>query len=157
MARGFVNDGLVEAGEPVSAINVTSLVDVMFCLLIMFMIATPLMSPEGTDVKLPPARGEKISEEEFMTSVVSIDAAGNVFLGTLPLSKDPERLSEELAKNAKLSDAGVVFLQADQTVPFERVVDVLVALKNAKIEEVGFITDPNPKRLAAMRAGEDLP
>ncbi|RMG96913.1 MAG: biopolymer transporter ExbD [Deltaproteobacteria bacterium] len=157
MARGFVNDGLVESGEPVSAINVTSLVDVMFCLLIMFMIATPLMSPEGKEVTLPAARGETISEEEFMTSVVSIDAAGNVFLGTLPLSKDPERLAEELAKNAKLSDAGVVFLQADQTVPFDRVVDVLVALKKAEIGEVGFVTDPNPKRLEAMRAGKELP
>ncbi len=157
MARGFVNDGLVDSGEPVSAINVTSLVDVMFCLLIMFMIATPLMSPKGKDVDLPPARGEKISEEEFMRSVISVDAAGNVFLGTLPLSKDPERMAEELSKNAKLSEAGVVFLQADQTVPFDRIVDVLVALKKAEIGEVGFVTDPNPRRLAAMREGKEVP
>ena len=66
-------------------------------------------------------------------------------------------MAEELSKNAKLSEAGVVFLQADQTVPFERIVDVLVALKKAEIGEVGFVTDPNPRRLAAMREGKEAP
>ena len=151
MSKGFISSGTVDSGDPVSQINVTSLVDVMFCLLIMFMIATPLMSPEGKDVTLPAARGERITEEEFLTSVISVDAAGNAFLGTLPLSRDVPRMQQELAKNAKLADAGVVFLQADETVPFDRVVDILVALKQAEIGKVGFITDPNPRRIAAVR------
>ncbi|MGB1274272.1 MAG: ExbD/TolR family protein, partial [Nannocystaceae bacterium] len=40
----YIEDGLNDGG-PVAAINVTSLVDVMFCLLIMFMVSTPLMTP----------------------------------------------------------------------------------------------------------------
>ena len=151
MSRSIINEGFVDTGEPVSAINVTSLVDVMFCLLIMFMIATPLMSPEGKAVTLPAARGEKINEEEFLFSVVSVDAKGNMFLGTLPLSKDPEKLKTELGRNAKLKEEGMAFIQGDQTVPFERIVDVLVALKEAEIKEVGFITDPNRKRIEKER------
>ena len=146
MARSVINDGFVDAGEPVSSINVTSLVDVMFCLLIMFMIATPLMSPEGHDVTLPTARGEKIDEAEFLYSVISIDAKGNAFLGTLPLSQDVSKMKLELGKNTKLKEDGMAFIQGDQTVPFERIVDVLVALKAAEIGEIGFITDPNLKR-----------
>ena len=41
----MIDDGFRDDG-PMGSINVTSLVDVMFCLLIMFMVSTPLMSPE---------------------------------------------------------------------------------------------------------------
>ena len=143
---GVISEGIEEAGEPISAINVTSLVDVMFCLLIMFMVATPLMTPEGVEVDLPAARGKIFSEEDFNFGVLSIDAKGNVFLGTLPLDPDPDKMSRELAKNVKLKEDGMVFIQGDKTVPYDRIVDVLVALKGAEIGKVGFVTDPSPRR-----------
>jgi biopolymer transport protein ExbD len=37
----------------------------------------------------------------------------------------------------------MVFLQGDKNVPFDRIVDVLVALKQAQIESVGFIAKPD--------------
>ena len=94
MARSIINEEL-SGDEPMTAINVTSLVDVMFCLLIMFMVSTPLMSPEdGKDVELPAARGEEITEEQFLYGVISVDKQGRAFLGTLPLSTDTEKLVE---------------------------------------------------------------
>ncbi|MEX1365435.1 MAG: biopolymer transporter ExbD [Nannocystaceae bacterium] len=150
MSRSVINEDLT-GDEPMTAINVTSLVDVMFCLLIMFMVATPLMSPEGQDVELPAARGEEITEEEFLYGVISIDKAGRAFLGTLPLSTDPDKLKEEIANNAKLQEDGRVFIQGDQNVEHARIVDLLVALKEAKVSEVGFVTDPNRSRIAEMK------
>lgn len=146
--KSVIKEGMVDPDEPMSQINVTSLVDVMFCLLIMFMVATPLMSPEAHDVELPAAQGDEITEEEFLYSVVSIDAKGNAFLGTLPLSTDPAKMKQELANNAKVKEEGMAFIQGDQNVPFEKIVDVLVALKEAKVERIGFVTDPNLKRVA---------
>lgn len=146
MGHGVINEGFQDTEEPMSSINVTSLVDVMFCLLIMFMVATPLMSPDGVQVELPVARGDEITEEEFNFSVISVDAKGQVYLGTLPLSSDPERLKVELGDNVKLKDDGMAFIQGDQNVPYGRIVDVLVALKQAKISRVGFVTDPNLKK-----------
>jgi biopolymer transport protein ExbD len=145
--RSVIHEGAHESGEPVSAINVTSLVDVMFCLLVMFMVATPLMSPSGQDVELPAGRGKEITEQEFLYSVVSIDKRGKVFLGPLPLSDDLEQMKAEFAGNVKLKDDGMVFIQGDQNVDYQRIVDVLVALQGASISQVGFVTDPNPKRL----------
>jgi len=151
MARSIINDGAIDSDAPMSSINVTSLVDVMMCLLIMFMVATPLMSPEGAAVELPAARGEKFTEEEFNTKVVSVDAKGQVFLGSLPLAKDADKLANELSKN--LGEAEQVFLQADRSVTMGRMIDVLVALKEAQLSDVGFIIDANPARIAAERAG----
>ena len=143
----IITEEAPEGGEPMSAINVTSLVDVMFCLLIMFMVATPLMSPEGMNVDLPAGRGEEITEEDFLYSIISIDKKGNVFLGALPLDADLEKMKGQLASNVKLSQDGMVFIQGDQNVEYARIVDVLVALKEANVTEVGFIADPDMVRL----------
>lgn len=147
MARSIIEESVHQGEGPMAAINVTSLVDVMFCLLIMFMVATPLMSPEGQEVELPAGHGEEITEAEFAYSVISIDAKGNVFLGPVALSPDPAKMKDELAKNTKLTEDGMVFIQGDQNVNYERIVDVLVALQEAEISSVGFVTDPNPRRL----------
>ena len=98
MASKIIQEG-ASGDEPIGAINVTSLVDVMFCLLIMFMVSTPLMSPEATDVDLPTGRGEEITEEEFFYSIISVDKTGKVFLGTLPLSEDATKMTEEIKNN----------------------------------------------------------
>jgi biopolymer transport protein TolR len=150
MAHRIIDDGMNDTGAPMSAINVTPLVDVMFCLLIIFMVAAPLMSPPKSSVNLPPGKGEKISEEEFLYTVISIDATGTVFLGTLPLSKDREKMKEELAGNVKIKEDGRAFIQADEAVQFEVVVDVLAAMKEAEIAEVGFVTDPNARRIKEL-------
>lgn len=150
MARSVISEDLT-GDEPMTAINVTSLVDVMFCLLIMFMVATPLMSPEGEEVELPAARGEEITEDDFLYGVISVDEKGRAFLGTLPLSTDPDKLKEEIANNAKLKEDGRVFIQGDQNVDHARIVDILAALKDAEVSEVGFVTDPNLKRIAEAK------
>lgn len=149
--HSVINEGVIDEGEPITAINVTSLVDVMFCLLIMFMVATPLMSPEGENVELPAARGETITEEEFLYTVISVDNKGQVFLGALPLSQDREKMKEELANNAKIKEDGHAFLQADQNVDFDLVVDILAAMKEAEVGEIGFMTDPNIRRIEEMK------
>lgn len=150
MSRSIINEDLT-GDEPMTAINVTSLVDVMFCLLIMFMVSTPLMAPEGSTVELPAARGEEITEEEFLYTVISVDKTGHAFLGTLPLSADPKKMKEEIANNAKIKEDGRVFIQGDQNVEHGRIVDILVALKDAEVAEVGFVTDPNRNRVKEMK------
>ena len=146
MASKFIQEGAGDGDEPMGAINVTSLVDVMFCLLIMFMVATPLMSPDMMDVDLPAGRGEEITEEEFLYQVVSVDKDGKIFLGVLPLSQDTDKMVQELSNNVKIKDGDKVFIQGDENVPYERILDVLVALKQANVSSVGFVADPNRKR-----------
>jgi biopolymer transport protein ExbD len=136
------HDGSTGGDEPLAAINVTSLIDIMFCLLIGFMVATPLMHQEATAIDVPHALGVEITEEEFELSVVSIDATGRVFVGTLPLDADKARWSEQLAANAKIKEDQFAFIQGDRTVPFEVILDVMIALQQAGVPQVGFVTDP---------------
>ncbi len=77
---------------------------------------------------------------------MSIDAKGSVFLGTVGLSSDPNTLGAELGSNARLKEAGMVFIQGDENLAFDRVVDVLVALRTAGVSKVGFLTDPRGEK-----------
>lgn len=138
------HDGSTSGDEPLASINVTSLIDIMFCLLIGFMVATPLMNQEQVPVDIPHAIGVPITEEEFEFSVVSVDANGRVFVGALPLDADKVRWTEQLAANQKIIDDGVAYIQGDRSVPFEVILDVMISLKEAGVSEVGFVT--NPKR-----------
>jgi biopolymer transport protein ExbD len=151
MSKSIINQDMT-GEDPVSAINVTSLVDVMICMLIIFMVATPMMTPQGAaEVELPAARGEKLTEEEFLYTVISVDKTGRAFLGTLPLSEQPDKLKQEIANNVKIKEDGKVFLQGDKNVDHGRIVDILAALKDAEVAEVGFVTDPNPQRVKEMK------
>ena len=136
------HDGSASGDEPVAAINVTSLIDIMFCLLIGFMVATPLMNQEQVEMDIPHAIGVQITEEEFEFSVVSVDATGRVFIGSLPLDADKARWTEQLGANQKIKEDGMAFIQGDRTVPFSVILDIMIALKEAGVSEVGFVTDP---------------
>ena len=76
--------GRRRGGIPVTAdINVTSLVDVAFVLLIIFMITAPMLQG-GVDVQLPRAEARPLKMEEGL--VVSIDRTGQIFLDRTAVS-----------------------------------------------------------------------
>ncbi len=142
----MIDDG-VQGEGPMASINVTSLVDVMFCLLIMFMVSAPMMAPQTeVELTLPKATADEVTEDDLLLSVISIDVKGRVYMGSTPLADDPAQMAQEIANNQKIQGDGEVFLQGDQNVPYERIVDVLLALQEAKVEKVGFITDPSVGR-----------
>jgi biopolymer transport protein TolR len=142
MADKLTADAIQGEG-PVSAINVTPLVDVMLCLLIIFMVSTPMMAPKQPHkIDVPKAKAQAIAQEQFLLATVSIDAKGDVFLGTVALSRDPATMANELSSNARLKEDGIAFIQGDANIDFSRIVEVLAALRTAGVSKVGFLTDP---------------
>lgn len=142
MADKLTADAIQGEG-PVSAINVTPLVDVMLCLLIIFMVSTPMMAPKQPQkIDVPKAKAQAIAQEQFLLATVSVDAKGDVFMGTVALSRDPATMANELSSNARLKEDGVAFIQGDANIDFSRIVELLVALRTAGVSKVGFLTDP---------------
>jgi biopolymer transport protein TolR len=130
-----------------SEINVVPYIDVMLVLLIIFMITAPLLT-QGISVDLPNAPAQALDEELLRDNeplVLSIDREGNYFLNVGDDESQPvdeativERASAVLRQNAQTP----VLVQADETVPYGRVVTGAVLLQQAGATKIGFQTDP---------------
>jgi biopolymer transport protein ExbD/biopolymer transport protein TolR len=115
-------------------INVTSLIDVVLVLLIVFMITAPIMQG-GLDVELPRAEARPLQPKEGM--VVSVNRDGKVYVDNTPVSYRDFRATFR-ALVAQRKPEGV-YLQADARVPYGEVVKVLAVIRTAGIANVGLV------------------
>ena len=145
MAGNVDSSGRRSRRASMADINVTPLVDVVLVLLIIFMVTAPMMQ-RGVDVQLPKAESATGAEEQRL--IVTIDRANRVYLNetSIPLGE----LEQHLATVASGYREPFVYLRADQSVAYGRVMAVMDRIKKAGIERVGLVTEPGP--LEAARA-----
>ena len=130
--------GLRGHGElPLTAdINVTSLVDVAFVLLIIFMITAPIMQG-GVDVQLPRAEARPITAKEGM--VVSVDRDGRIFIDETAVSESDFRMTFSALVQSRKPKS--VYLRADRRVPYGAVVRVLAVIRASGVTDVGLVAE----------------
>ena len=131
--------GLRGHGElPLNAdINVTSLVDVAFVLLIIFMITAPIMQG-GVDVRLPRAAAKPLEPKTGV--VVTVDRDGKIFLDQAALSYEDFRATFGAFVRSKRPSG--VYLRADGRVPYATVVEVLAVIRSSGVSDVGLVAEP---------------
>lgn len=138
MAGGFGGGlGRRRGAVPITAdINVTSLVDVAFVLLIIFMITAPMLQG-GVDVQLPRAEARPLKAEEGL--VVTVDRSGRIFLDQTPVTYADFRVAFQ-AVVATRRPTGV-YLRADRRVAYGQVIRVLAAIRAAGVRDVGLVAE----------------
>ena len=114
-------------------INVTPLVDVVLVLLLVFMVTAPMMS-RGIDVSLPVANQPQTEPEERIT--VSINAQERIFVGDRPINL--QLLEDTVRGMMEGRMHKVVYLRADESIRYGKVITVIDKLKSAGVELVGF-------------------
>ena len=137
--------GLHARGElPLSAdINVTSLVDVAFVLLIIFMITAPIMQG-GVDVQLPRGEARPIEPREGL--VINVDQGGNIFVGDnqTPLTYEEFRGAIQALVNSR--NPSGVYLRGDRRATYGDVVRVLAVIQAAGIDNAGIVLEDEDTR-----------
>lgn len=117
-------------------INVTSLVDVAFVLLIIFMITAPIMQG-GVDVQLPQAQARPLTPNQGM--VVSVDRQGRIFIDETEVTYDDFRITFRALVERRQPSG--VYVRADRRVPYGDVVRVLAVVRNSGIRDVGLVAE----------------
>lgn len=136
-------------GSFVSEINVTPFVDVMLVMLIIFMVATPMMS-EGLDVNLPQSKQVEVLPTEADHMMLTVRRDGAIFLDQYQVN-DLDQLEGYLKSLVKDKNK-TLFLQADKEVPYGIVVDVMGRIKAVGIEKLGVVAESMQTAQAAAKA-----
>lgn len=127
-----------------SEINVTPLLDMCFCLLIIFMIATPVLE-QTTQIDLPVASKAIATPPPKTTApkprTVSLDAAGRLVFDGREVSETT--LRAELKRLAELPEAEqpMLHVRGDGQLRFQRVIDVFALIREARISKVSIDTE----------------
>ena len=126
-------------------INITPLVDVVLVLLVIFMVTAPVLQ-SGIDVAVPKTRSVKEITQQRL--VLTIDRDQNVFLGDKPvnLAQLPTLLRQPQPHQSTTDPANqVIYLRADERVPFGAFASVMDAVKQAGISNISIVTQPLQK------------
>lgn len=133
-----------ERGLPLTAeINVTSLVDVAFTLLVIFIITAPILQG-GIELNLPEGASAPLTANQEPI-VVSVDADGAFYVDDQPVD-DVGALQELVGRMIARSQGGTVFVRGDRAAAYGDIVSVLSAVNEIDGAQISVVTETPPRR-----------
>jgi len=120
-------------------INVTPMVDVMLVLLIIFMVTAPLLAT-GVQVDLPESKAAALDQDNEPVAT-SMDASGAIFVDDAAVAEAAlgQRLAE-IARGSSEEGGPRIFLRADRTLDYGRVMVVMGELNRAGLRRVALVS-----------------
>lgn len=118
------------------AVNITSLIDVIFILLIFFMVSTQF---KRSSLPLDLPQSENTTQEQNTTKVLAVTAEAIELDGNaVTLEVLQAELTALYEKNPELA----LSLECERTVDFERIVQILTKIQAVGINRIGIVHDP---------------
>lgn len=114
-------------------LELTSMTDIVFLLLIFFMVSTTFVDfSRRLDIQLPESKAAEVAQE-VKQSVIEMDAQGALRLDGEPLSL--QELPQRLAQGGGQVRRSVI-IRADQRLAYGNVVTVLGVARQARIQDI---------------------
>jgi len=104
----------------------SSMTDLVFLLLLFFVMASTMSSPNDIKINLPQSRADKVTRPQV--AKVFIDNLGNYFVAIgreKPIPVDPDNLEGYLSRIQATDSTTYIALHADEDVAYKEVVRVL--------------------------------
>lgn len=124
--------------EPMAAMNVVPLVDVMLVLLVIFIVTAPILT-HAVKIDLPKASSAvNVTKPEHIEFGIRED--GRLFWNgeAVTLDQLPQRFAIEAAKQPQPE----LHIRADRLVAYEKVAKVMAAAAKAGLTRIGFVSEP---------------
>ena len=127
--------------QPLAEINVTSMVDVAFTLLIIFIITAPILQG-GIEVAVPETDVSSLTAEDN-TLIVTLDRDGIVFVGETPMSRT--EFAQSFGQIVSAGTVEEVWIKGDSLVAWGAGVDVMSTVRAAGIP-FSIVAEQRPRR-----------
>ena len=121
-------------------VNLTPLIDVVFILLIFFMVSTTFQKESQIKIELPEASGQPVEERKDLLEIV-IDADGHYFIDQQQVvNTELETLKRAIQKSIGDQTDLPVVIRADRLTPYESVVRAMDATAQLGLVKMSLAT-----------------
>lgn len=128
-------------GEDHARIEILPLLDVVFCVLVFFILATlQLKRPQGIEVTLPGASNVRVQQRASL--LVTVDASGQPYVEKQPV--DVAQLQLLLRGYHQANPQGMMLLYADKGATYQSVVTMLDLMRSVGGDRVALATTDLP-------------
>ena len=125
---------LLRKRKQTPTVIIVALIDVLIVLLIFLMVTTTFKQQPAIRIALPESsQAQKPGVDEKAPLIVSIDAKGNLRLGSDALPVTEERLKSELATRSQKDPELKLAISADKDAPFGQIIKVMDAAREAHL------------------------
>ncbi len=128
-------------GDAVSEINVTPMVDVLLCLLIIFMVAAPKPPNEQIEINVPKESVTQVPSDPNSPLLVEVQPDGSAKLGQMVLSTSYDGMIKQFQDNEKAQSDSKIVVTAKGAARYGDVIRVMTAAHEAGIADVGIASD----------------
>ena len=129
--------GLKRRNKVEATFAMSSMTDLLFLLLLFFVMASTMSSPNDIKINLPQAKAKTNTKQ--VVAKVSIDELGNYFVALgkeKPIAIDAEDLEPYLASVQQQDSTAYIALHADEDIAYKEVVRVLDIANQHKMKLV---------------------
>ena len=100
------------------AIDMSPMIDMVFLLLIFFIVASAVIKDEPVKIEVPSAVYAKVPKDETGRSMITLTNDGNIYVGTDQTSVTLDELKEWAKNERELDDEIIFVIRADKMVKY---------------------------------------
>lgn len=126
-----------------SQLDMTPLVDVVFNLLIFFMLSTTFVTTPGIKINLPEASSKELKVQEKEVRI-ALTKSGKIYLNRKLVSLGDVR--NILKRKARINPKMLVIIQADEQVIHGKVVQIMDIAKTSGLNKLAIATRPRRRK-----------
>jgi len=131
-------------------LDITPLVDMVFLLIIFFLLSTTFIVSPGIRLDLPVASSQTIQKERKEITL-SVDTSGVIYMNKDPV--DANSLLSNLLAWASEDRDTMVLIKGDRNTGYGLMVDILGTVKQSGLHRIAIVTQPKKDQLN----GQDRP
>ena len=135
MRRSLINQAVEETEEP----NITPMLDVVFILLIFFIVTANFIKEPGLEINRPDSETSEITENAAI--LIALGAAGEIYMDGRRI--DVRQVKANVIRLIAENPQGSVVIQADVKSTAEKIVAVMDEVREAGVVDISIASEPN--------------